>query len=76
MNDDYNFWISQANFCPGGTEGYTVKAGDTLYQIAGLYNTTVTAILNANPGINPNRLEIGGAALHPNHRSRPWRQWS
>jgi LysM repeat protein len=63
--DDFNFGISQVNACPGGAIGYRVKAGDTLYNIAHLYNTTVTAILSANPGINPNQLEIGGRLCIP-----------
>jgi LysM repeat protein len=44
--------------CPGGFF-YTVVAGDTLFSIATRYNTTVNAILQANPGLNPNRLFIG-----------------
>jgi len=39
--------------CPTGTISYTVRAGDTLYLIAGRFNTTVEAILAANPGIVP-----------------------
>jgi spore germination protein len=38
---------------------YSITAGDTLYSIARRYNTNVTAILAANPGINPNFLAIG-----------------
>ena len=44
--------------CPGGTI-YTVRAGDTLFAIAQRFNTTIQAIINANPGIDPNRLVIG-----------------
>lgn len=44
---------------------YTIKAGDTLYAIALRYQTTVSAILAANPGINPNRLQIGQIILIP-----------
>ena len=45
--------------CPSGSFSYTIKAGDTLYQLAKTYNTTVEAILAINPGINPNNLQIG-----------------
>ena len=38
---------------------YTIQAGDTLFALAQRYNTTVQAIINANPGIDPNRLVIG-----------------
>ena len=45
--------------CPIGTTPYTVKAGDTIFSIAQKHNTTVDAILRANPGLNPNNLQIG-----------------
>ena len=43
--------------CPGGTI-YTIKAGDTLYSLARQYNTTVQAILDANPGLDPRSLQV------------------
>ena len=43
--------------CPGPT--YTVRPGDTLFSLARTLGTTVSAILAANPGINPNLLEVG-----------------
>lgn len=43
--------------CPGFF--YTIVAGDTLFSIAARNNTTVQAILQANPGLDPNRLFIG-----------------
>ena len=44
--------------CPGGTL-HTVAAGDTLYKLAKSYNTTVSAIQNANTGLDPQNLQIG-----------------
>lgn len=44
--------------CPGGTL-YTIRAGDTLFALAQRFNTTVQAIINANPGIDPNSLQVG-----------------
>lgn len=38
---------------------YTIKKGDTLYEIAKAHHTTVEAIEKANPGINPKTLQIG-----------------
>ncbi|MBM7856022.1 LysM repeat protein, partial [Desulfohalotomaculum tongense] len=40
--------------CPPGTFPYKIKAGDTYYKLAQKYNTTVEAIMNANPGVDPN----------------------
>ncbi len=42
-----------------GYDTYTIRAGDTLYNIARRYYTTVNAIVTANPGIDPNALTIG-----------------
>lgn len=43
--------------CPGGVT-YTIQAGDTLYSIAQRFNTTVEAIIAANPGIDPMYLQV------------------
>ena len=45
--------------CPMGTFEYTIRAGDTIYNLARKYNTTVEAILRVNPGIDPMNLRIG-----------------
>ncbi len=45
--------------CPIGTAPYTIRSGDTLAKIAGRFNTSVEAILFANPGIIPERLSVG-----------------
>ncbi|WP_077369080.1 LysM peptidoglycan-binding domain-containing protein [Anaerosalibacter sp. Marseille-P3206] len=50
--------------CPNGFL-YTIRAGDTLYLLAQRYNTTVQAIIAANPGINPNNLQIGQVICIP-----------
>ncbi|NLW22922.1 MAG: LysM peptidoglycan-binding domain-containing protein [Tissierellia bacterium] len=44
--------------CPNGFY-YSVRAGDTLFAIGQRYNVSVDAIIRANPGINPNNLQIG-----------------
>jgi spore germination protein YaaH len=38
---------------------WRVAPGDTLYQIAIATNTTVQRLLELNPGIDPNNLQIG-----------------
>ncbi len=42
-----------------GYDTWSIRPGDTLYQIARNYHTTVNAILTANPGINPMYLRVG-----------------
>lgn len=40
-------------------EFYEIKRGDTLYQLARTFNTTVAAILNNNPGISEDNFRAG-----------------
>jgi LysM repeat protein len=44
---------------------YTVAAGDTLGSIATKEHTTVDALLSANPGVDPNSLQIGDTVALP-----------
>ncbi len=44
---------------------YTIKDGDTIYQIAQTYSTTVDAIITANPQIDSNNLRIGEEIIVP-----------
>lgn len=48
-----------------GYNTYTIKDGDTLYSIAQRYNTTVDAIIYANPDIEVNNLQIGQEIIVP-----------
>lgn len=50
---------------------YIVRAGDTLYAIARRYNMTINDLLEANPGIDPNRLEIGQEICIPREEPAP-----
>ena len=50
--------------CPNGFL-YTVQAGDTYFQLAQRFGTTVAAIQQANPGVNPNNLQIGQVICIP-----------
>mgnify|MGYP006292919831 FL=1 len=45
--------------CPPSYIVYVVQQGDTFWKIAKRYNTTVDAILEANPDVDPNNLQIG-----------------
>jgi LysM repeat protein len=42
---------------PGGT--YVIQSGDTYGKIAKKHDTTMSAIQDANPGVDPSRLKIG-----------------
>lgn len=44
--------------CPEGQVPYFVRAGDTFYSLADFFGTTVPAIQAANPGVDPNNLQI------------------
>jgi g-D-glutamyl-meso-diaminopimelate peptidase len=48
-----------------GYDTYTIRTGDTLYNIARRYYTTVNAIIVANPGITPNNLVVGTRIVVP-----------
>lgn len=46
-------------------EFYTIKKGDTLFKLARRYNTTVAAILAANPGISERNFKAGDSIKLP-----------
>lgn len=48
-----------------GYDIYTIRSGDTLYNLAQRYYTTVNAILTANPGLDPMSLRIGQQIVVP-----------
>lgn len=48
-----------------GYERYMVKPGDTYYNIARRFGTTVQAILTANPQQDPRRLSVGQYLIVP-----------
>lgn len=49
---------------------YVVRAGDSLYAIARVFNTTVAAVTAVNPGLSPSRLEVGQILCIPVEPSR------
>lgn len=52
--------------CPTGTFEHTIKSGETFYILANRYNVSLESILEANPGVNPNTLQIGQIVCIPN----------
>lgn len=63
--DPENLRVGQAicipvpSICPAGRFPYIVRAGDSFYVLAERFGTTVDAIRRANPGVDPNNLQIG-----------------
>jgi len=55
MYNDYGM----EQVCPGGSFQYIIRAGDTLFALSQRFNVSVQEIMNANPGIDPNNLQIG-----------------
>lgn len=55
--------------CPVGLFPYTIRSGDTLWQISQRYYTSTGAIMAANPGLNPNNLSVGQTICIPARRA-------
>ena len=53
--------------CPINAREYTIQSGDTLFQLARRFNTTVDRLIVLNPGIEPDRLEVGQVICVPDN---------
>jgi N-acetylmuramoyl-L-alanine amidase len=51
--------LQKKNASGTGAQVHLVQKGDTLWQMARKYNVTVNRLLELNPGIEPERLQIG-----------------
>lgn len=55
--------------CPEGLFPHTIRSGDTLWLLAQRYSTTISAIMDANPGLKPNNLTVGKTICIPAGRT-------
>ncbi|MCL2699472.1 MAG: LysM peptidoglycan-binding domain-containing protein [Defluviitaleaceae bacterium] len=46
-------------------QSYVLQRGDTIYRLARRFNTTISAILGLNPGLQPYNLRIGQIVYIP-----------
>lgn len=59
-----NTWTALFPYLNGYTN-YIIKSDDTIYKLANRFNTTINAILIANPNINASNLLIGTNIIIP-----------
>ena len=64
-------YVDSNRQCPTSTLAYEVQNGDTLYKIASKFNTTVSAIVTSNPGINIESLRVGQVVCIPEKLLQP-----
>ena len=51
--------------CPAGTRPYVIRSGDTFFALAQRFGVSVADLQAANPGVNPNALQIGQLVCIP-----------
>ena len=51
--------------CPDGAFSYTIQSGDTLWRLSQAYGVSVQSIVNLNPGVDPQNLQIGSMLCIP-----------
>ena len=57
--------------CPSRAFSYTIRAGDTFWKLSQAYGVNLQDILDANPGVNPQNLQIGSTLCIPAARAVP-----
>ena len=57
--------------CPTNSFSYTIRAGDTIFNLAQRYNVTPQSILDLNPGLSPTSLRIGQIICIPTAAPAP-----
>ena len=57
--------------CPPGTFSYVIQSGDNFYHLAMKFKTTISALVSANPNVDPRLLQIGQSLCIPNQQAFP-----
>ena len=57
--------------CPKGTFRYTIQSGDTVWKLSQIYGVSTQDILDVNPGIDPQNLQIGSTLCIPSAHTVP-----
>ena len=57
--------------CPSRAFSYTIRAGDTFWKLSQAYGVNLQDILDANPGVDPQNLQIGSTVCIPNALTVP-----
>ena len=60
-----------SNYEPGSFP-YIIQSGDTFWDLADQYDTTVEDMMAANPGIDPNALLVGQVVFLPGDPPSTW----
>ncbi|PRX29472.1 LysM domain-containing protein [Orenia metallireducens] len=68
---EYDKDKSKLQQVPPNTKAYQIRKGDTLYSLAQRFNTTVAAIISANPKIDSDNLQVGDKIFIPLQRDYP-----
>lgn len=58
-------------FCPPGSIQHVVRNGDTFLNLSKIYNTSVQNIIDHNPGMSANSLQIGSTLCIPTAPTTP-----
>ncbi|PKM73030.1 MAG: peptidoglycan-binding protein, partial [Firmicutes bacterium HGW-Firmicutes-16] len=51
--------------CPPDSAQHVVKKGDTLWKLSQTHGVSVQSISDANPGVDPQNLQIGSTLCIP-----------
>ncbi len=59
---------TSTGFVPGGIRSHVIAEGETFSSVASRYGVPLQKVIEANPEVNPNRLQIGQKINVPHHQ--------